>query len=436
MQQEKVLRCAVPLLGLALLAIFTVLYAVDLNAYYRALGTIGGFKPFKYPFLDWEGVSASIKCWREGVNVYINNPCDVLNRPHDYSPLWLRAVFIPTGRAWTMPIGVVMILAFLLSLFWLVRPANWRELIVFALTCTSPLVLYAVERGNVDVIIFIMLVGAGVLSTGALAKRSLSYALILLAGLLKFYPLVVLATALRERPRTFWVIAAAVGLTTIGFVYRYEEELAAAWRNVPRVGGWGSVSLPFDGPRYALLLFPELKQFAWFTALPYGTMGVLLIVTTIQVIHLARNGNLICAFAKMPERDAMFFVIGAALITGCFFAGRNIPYRGVQLIFAVTGLVAMRRATDNPATRAMISRTVMIVVLVMWERFVFKALPHDVPGSKLGAFASALVWLIHEVLWWRLVAVLVAMLVIFTAKSEVFTALRQSRELSRQGFRP
>lgn len=112
MQQEKVLRCAVPLLGLALLAIFTVLYAVDLNAYYRALGTIGGFKPFKYPFLDWEGVSASIKCWREGVNVYINNPCDVLNRPHDYSPLWLRAVFIPTGRAWTMPIGVVMILAF------------------------------------------------------------------------------------------------------------------------------------------------------------------------------------------------------------------------------------------------------------------------------------------------------------------------------------
>ena len=106
------------------------------------------------------------------------------------------------------------------------------------------------------------------------------------------------------------------------------------------------------------------------------------------------------------------------------------------MIFAVTGLVAMRRATDNPATRAMLSRTVMIVVLVMWQRFVFKALPHDVHSSKLEVFASALVWLMHEVLWWRLVAVLAAMLVIFTAKSEVFTALRQSRELSRQGFRP
>jgi hypothetical protein len=142
--------------------------------------------------MDWEFIGAGIKCWNEGINVYITNPCDLWNRPHNYSPLWLQATFIPTDRAWTMPIGFAFVLAFLISLFWLVKPVNWRELIIFALACMSPMVLYCLERGNVDIIMFMMLVVAGGLSTGPLVSRILSYALILLAGLLKFYPLIVL----------------------------------------------------------------------------------------------------------------------------------------------------------------------------------------------------------------------------------------------------
>src|ERR1700739_4456307 len=128
MRQKKMLRCLVPLVGLALLAIFAELYTVYPNVYYRVLNSIG-VPAFTYPFIDWEFISAGIKCWREGINVYIANPCDVFNRPHVYSPLFLRLIFIPTERAWTMPIGLGLVLAFLTSLFWLVKPVNWRELI-------------------------------------------------------------------------------------------------------------------------------------------------------------------------------------------------------------------------------------------------------------------------------------------------------------------
>jgi hypothetical protein len=272
------MRCLVPLLGLALLAIFAALYTLDPKAYHQALISIG-VSPFRYPFLDWESITAVIKCWHRGINVYITNPCDVLHRVHSYSPLWLRAVFVPTDRAWTMPIGLVLVLTFLLSLFWVIKPGNWRELIIFVLACMSPTVIFALERGNVDVIIFIMLVVAGVLSIGLLANRILSYALILIAGLLKFYPLTVLFTALRERVRTCFVITAAASLIIVGFFFQFREELAASLTNIPRGGGFGSVNLPFDGPRYALLLFPGLKQVAWLTAFPYAIMAVLLIVT-------------------------------------------------------------------------------------------------------------------------------------------------------------
>ncbi len=432
MRQHKVLRCLVPALGLACVAILAVLYAVDFRDYNRALSTGAGMIPFKYPFLDWEYIGANVKCWNEGINVYVTNPCDVLNRTYNLSPLWLRAVFIPTDRAWTMPIGVGIILAFLLSLFWLLRPTNWREVIIFALTCTSPMVVEALERGNIDVIIFIMLVVAGVLCAGQLTNRILSYALILLAGLLKFYPLIALSTALRERPRTFFAIAATCGLIVVAYYYRFRDELAEALRSLPH-GGFGSVNLPFDGSRFAQRLMPGLEHFAWAPLLPYVVMGVLLAVTAIQVVYLARNRLLASAFAKMPEREAIFLIIGAALITGCFFTGQSVAHRGVHFLFVIAGFVAMQRAADDPATRAALIRAMMIVLFLMWERIdrPYLPAPDDIQGPSFTLYTVLLLFLIRELLWWRLAAILLGVLAIFAINSEFFTALQRWRGLRR-----
>jgi hypothetical protein len=243
-----------------------------------------------------------------------------------------------------------------------------------------------------------------------------------------------MAPALRERPRTFFVIAGAASLIVVGFFYRFRTEVIATMKNTPR-GGYasdlfGSVNLPFGGAGHPLRLFPGLEQFAWFTALPDATMAVLLILTAVQVLRLARDGNLAAAFAKMPERDAMFLVIGAALIAGCFFAGQSVGYRGVHLIFVVAGLVAMRRAADTRNTRATLSQALMIVVFLMWEGRFRRALPHQVAGPGLALFG--LFWLIREVLWWRLVALLLGMLAIFSVRSELFAALQALGRLYRE----
>jgi hypothetical protein len=435
------MRYIVPLIGLILVLIVAVLYVVDTYAYSRAL-TAMGIIPFRYPFIDWEYIANGIRCWNNNIDVYVANPCDILNRPHNYSPLWLRAVFIPTDRTWTMLIGIGIILAFLLSLSWFVKPDNWQELSVFTLACTSTTVVYALERGNSDVILFVMLVVAGVLSTGPLASRVLSYALILFAGLLKLYPLIGLLTALRERPRTFFAIAAAAGLVVVGLFYRVRTEMAAALKNI---GPWeyasdlfGAVNLPFGGLRYALWVFPGLEQYTWFATLPYTIITVLLIVTAAQVIRLARNVNLVAAFAKISEREAILLVIGAALMAGCFFAGQSVAYKGIYLIFVVVGLVAMRRATNIGKTRAILSQALIIVIFLMWEELFRRALLYEVTGSVQaqallpeiaqpgpGLALYALFWLIREVLWWRLAAVLLAILVIFGLKSEFFAALQK-----------
>lgn len=423
MDNKKVLRSILPLMGLIFLAVIAALYVVDFKDYYRVLATLGVPIP-NYPFIDWEYIGAGIKCWSEGINVYVTDPCDVAHRVQDLSPLWLRAVFIPTGRAWTMPIGIGLVVAYLASLFRVVRPTTWLELIVFALACTSTMALYGLERGNIDIIIFVMVVTAGVLSAGPLTNRLTAYGIILLAGLLKFYPLIALGTALRERPRTFFVIVGTVGLIVLGFCYRFRDELVATLKNIPHVG-FGAANLPSDAPAYAARLFPGLQPWQSAASLQHAVLAILLVVTAAWAIRLVRDGGFASAFARMPEQDAIFLVIGAALIVGCFFAGRSIAYRGVHLIFVVVGLVAMRRSADDPATRATLTRATMIVIFLMWERVLRPAEPDEVMAPGLALWWSILFWFVRELLWWRLAGLLLAVLAIFTIKSEVFTSLRQ-----------
>jgi hypothetical protein len=422
MRQNWVLRYLVPLLGLVLLAVFAGLYVGHSGAYYRALNSIG-VPAFTYPFIDWEFLEASIKCWREGIDVYVADPCDLLNRPYVYSPLFLRLAFIPTDRAWTMPVGLMIILAYLISLFWIIKPVNWRELIIFGLACASPMVIYGLERGNFDVLLFIMLVFAGVLISGGLVTRICSYALMLLAGLLKFYPVIALSTALRERPRIFAAVAVAASLICGVFLYDFRDELAAAWKNISG-GGFSAANLPFHGPLRAKRLFPVIEQVSWFTSLPYAILAFLLIVTAFQVIHLARDRNLISAFVRIPERDAMFLVVGAVLITGCFFAGQSNVYRGVHLIFVIIGFVAMRRVTDARATRALLAQVIMIIICLEWTPLFNQILGSEQPGLGFGFY-----WVIREGLWWRLAAVLLAVLAIFAARLELLAALLHWRTL-------
>ena len=198
-----------------------------------------------------------------------------------------------------------------------------------------------------------------------------------------------MSTVLRERPRGFFAITAIAGLIIVGFFYRFREEVSAALKNIPRVG-WGAVSLPFDGPVSALHLFPGLEHFGWFTTLPYALMGALLIITAIQVMYLARNAKMASAYAKMPEQDAIFLLIGAAVIAGCFFAGYSKAHRGIHLIFVVAGLVTMRRAAGDPATCATLGRAVMLVLFLMWERFFRTALvnPDEVPDTGIALSAT------------------------------------------------
>ena len=421
-----ILALVVPVLGLTLLAVMAALYVGNYEWYLHVFYGVG-FVPWKYPFLDWEGVTSAIQCWQQGIDVYRVNPCDILGRPHAYSPLWLRATFLPGGPVWRNITGLSLAMAFFASLAAIMRPRSWAEVLLFALAAFSTATVYVLERANIDLVIFLLLVAAGLLGTGGVRSRLVSYALILFAGLLKFYPLAVLLCTMRERPRLFAVLA-ALSFCIIAIAYLgYRNEFEGAVGVIAH-GGFDSVffgasNLP-TGLAYYLTGHPLFPNQAMAPAAASGAIrsaffALLSLGVVVQAAWLGRSAGLVRAFAQTPDRESLFLVIGALLILACFFAGQNIAYRGVFFVFVVPGLVAMRRHAAAPATRRALLGLIFVVLFLMWSDAV-----HHWFAKIAGTSAMTAFWLARELLWWQLAAALAALILIFTSHSSAIVGAR------------
>jgi hypothetical protein len=139
--------------AVAFLAMAALLYCGETGAF-SSIMRYWGFNPTEFLFLDTETIMSALRCQRDGVDVFVTNPCDPLGRVFDYSPLWLAAVTLPVTPAWTTAVGLAFDLAFLASL--LLFPAGRTPLGVMIITVAALATpsAFALERGNCDLIIF------------------------------------------------------------------------------------------------------------------------------------------------------------------------------------------------------------------------------------------------------------------------------------------
>src|SRR5579862_9783040 len=80
-------RFVLPAIGLLLFLAMTLLYRRDYGLY-RAILEAGGIKVENWPFVDTSLLLATWECMRQGVDVWVTNPCDIMQRVYSYSPIW------------------------------------------------------------------------------------------------------------------------------------------------------------------------------------------------------------------------------------------------------------------------------------------------------------------------------------------------------------
>jgi hypothetical protein len=417
-----------PMVGCIVLALMSWLYIAH-SMRYGEIIDLWMDVPYPEPFLDLHFVTAGIECRTLGVDVYLHDPCDPLGRLHNYSPLWLRFVFLPTGHEWLNWLGLGLLGCFLISIGFVQRSRRVSDRVLFGLAMLSSSSLFAFERGNLDLLMFIFAVVAVVCFGYRLPVRLCGYAVILLAGLLKFYPMVLFGLALRERPKMIVSIGAVVGAALVSFYLVFRDELPRMAINLPDSfppgQGWGAKGLA----RALNDLFPDILatfgyRAAWLDRLPethlvaYAMLVVLLAASLLCALHLGHRNGVAAALNRLSPPDRRFLVAGAALICGCFFLGQSLPYRAIHLLLALPGLLILAHASTHSDARRVFRWTVAGVLLVLWQvpprrlvAWVFGGEYFPVDGPVVNYAA----WVIVELAWWWVVTVLLAILFWFVA---------------------
>jgi hypothetical protein len=397
--------------AIILFMLMVVLHALGARDLYNAIIRGWGVEPFSFPFLDTDTVLSAIRCLRKGVDVFVVNPCDYLGRVYDYSPLWLTLAAFPITLGWLLPIGFGLDVAFLGALFLLPAGRTRRDVALIAFGVVSSATVYAVERGNNDLVIFILAAGAATLSCRSPMLRVIGYALALLAGLLKYYPMTLMAMATRERPSRFFAIAAGSFAVVALFIAIAGHDLARALQLIPTGPYFSDMfgSVTVAGGLTQLIGWPQFVG-----AVLHGAM---MIAAILIGVRLGRSDGMIADVARLSERERAFLLAGVMLTCGCFFTAQNIGYRVVHLVLLLPAIVALRRTADSRVYGWGVMATLGLLWSQAWRHALLVALtPFGERAQNTGVLFG---WIMREALWWWLIALLVGLFTALLLKSEM-----------------
>lgn len=307
-----------------------------------------GVPPVSPAFFDLRSVTSGWECARQHIGSWPENPCDPWGRPENYPRIWMAASVLGLGQDDSYLIGALIVVAFLsAAILVLPRRAPVEHAVVHGLALCSPAVMLGVERGNVDIALFSVVVAAGLVLRRSPSGPPVASALILVAAILKLFPIAALGmfTGLPRR-------VATICITSVGGLFAVYA--AATFRDIQTIDR----------------VLPQDDQYAYGLHVFGGWLGriagpgqvwdaVLVVVTAAAAIAFRRRlGN---RLTSGRARDLDLFCAGAGIYVATFALLRSADYRLVFLLLTIPQL--LRWAS---AGRALPTVTLAGVLLTLW----------------------------------------------------------------------
>jgi hypothetical protein len=319
-----------------------------------------GFSGNPYPFGDLSYVLSAMECTRAGVDVIIENPCDVRGRRFIYPPAWLDLSFLPLDSGDTVRLGVLLLTAYVAVTACVLRPhgiIGWGLGILLVL---SPSSVYLMERGNVDAILFILAVAAVWLSTLRHETwRLVAMSLAALSSLLKVYPVVLFSTllpSLRTSSRkalVYFVLLATVGLAYVSLQWFEIERFIGGVPFQKSLAMFGADIVPWSVEIVSGVTLPGILHEKF-------SIVALFVATAGTVYLLPGSAPLPCGARGDLTPNAKLFVVGGAVVIFCYLVGINVAYRLVYVILMVPYLLEMA-ASPRP-----LSQRIAAILILAW----------------------------------------------------------------------
>ena len=334
----------------ALLGYFGIILLFGLFTDYARFWNKLGVPAMHPPFADLRNVTSGFECTRLGYDVLLENPCDPLARPVIYPRVWMTIAPLGIDQNHTIALGIVLVLLLYISVFSLSGKLNYYEGLFYSLILCSPSCMLLVERGNVDIIIFLLLSLSWVMlcKSNRLIGRYLAYSLVFFAAVLKLFPIFGLTVLLKEKKKTF--VVSAILFTTPFLIYclSHSEELREISKIVPdtnsvsygyrvifyQVKGWLSDPYLLVGSK--AILSAVIKVIFFMASF---LIGCKLVFNAIQEFKIWKSGTFQAGSITRSDEELSFhidsFRLGCSLYIGTFMLGSVFDYKLIFLLFTI-----------------------------------------------------------------------------------------------------
>lgn len=305
-------------------------------------------------FADLRTITHGIDCLLNGRDPYVVSLCDPWGRVYNYPSIWLHLGNFGISSAATDIIGTIFIVLTIISLLLLFHTETAASAIIVFLASCSPPILFGLERGNVDVFIFsILVIFYSFLSKMGGRSRSLGISCtIILLTVLKIYPIAAAAVFARGRR---------------GYLYAFFTALVAIVALLLTAGGHELKAIAANTPQQTWLSYGELRIFlaarqVWWHqselgdkvgSLPFDSAagfasqrfrlmsGVFTLTVAMGSIYLLfRRSKLILNFVpELEPTSARGAIAISCLAIFCFtfMLGSNFDYRLIFLLGVLSG---------------------------------------------------------------------------------------------------
>ena len=272
------------------------------------------------PFADMRGIQGAATSADQGLNPLISNPNDPWHRPLNYPPIWVKI-----GQAANLPDETRFIQFCSLMIFSFVAICAYllyRFPSYLLLACAvSTATLFGIERANNDLIIYAL-----VFVFALVFPRKLSPVPILIATVLKLYPVFLLGVLLIKRQFVLFFTALIFVLAI--FAYMWDQlPLIGPSTEYARVGSYG---------------FPIIALHLSEYKLPSWMMVGVIVVISLMILMVALYFRKIKSYLQTDRLDFSLFLAGSSIYLGSFMFSPNWDYRLIFLIFCVPFLETKR----------------------------------------------------------------------------------------------
>ena len=338
-------------------------------------------------FADTRGLTHSIDCLLAGQDPYKTGSFDPWHRPLNYPPIWLQLRHLGVTSRSSNLIGTMLAIITAVACLVLFRAKTWPSALIIFFALTSRVTLFAVERGNIDQLIFALLIfGFFWIDLQRAELRSLFSGLLIgLLTVLKIYPVVTAIIFIHRKNGLMKVILTAT-LSIAALVLTAGRRLPAVFANTPREPDFSFGSFPF---------FLAVGRHTLHASAPFlishraaAPLAAIILASLSLGVALPFSDRLDQFLPRLDFDHARgrLAISGLAIFCFAFIFGASYDYRIMFLLPVVAWLT--EDLNNNTSLRAL--PAAILILLLMWSPFRFSVF-HEIPDGLV--FVMASIWL-------------------------------------------